>query len=185
MSNILTANEVSNYKDIGAKISTTGSTSTKIDVNKINSVLNEVQLINLKEVLGDRFYFDLISNLDNPTYQDLLSGSTFQYCGITYIQEGIKSLLADYFMAKYVLVVNTNFTPFGATAKHSESSEPADRNSLKDISANQSQLAGAKLEIIRYYLDSNPTLFPNWKHNTFTSESGNSTGERRFRFKKL
>lgn len=182
MSNILTAIELTNYKDIGYK-SLTGT--TKVDVNKINQVLDEVQLTNLKDALGDRFYFDLISNLENPDYQDLLSGSTFEYCDITYKQDGIKALLADFFMAKYVLVVNTNFTPFGATVKNSNDSEPADRNSLKDISNHQSQLAGARLEIIRYYLDSNTTLFPNWKHNTFTSETCNYSTGRRFRFKKL
>jgi hypothetical protein len=182
MSNILTAIELADYKDIGYKQSLTGT--TKIDVSKINSVLEEVQLTNLKDALGDKFYFELITNLDNFDYQDLLSGSTFQYCGVTYKQDGIKALLADYFMAKYVLVVNTNFTPFGATVKLSTNSEPADRNSLKDISNHQSQLAGARLEIIRYYLDSNPTIFPNWKQN-ITSETSYSTSGRRFRFKKL
>jgi hypothetical protein len=32
--------------------------------------------------------------------------------------DGIKALLADYFMAKYVLQVNTNFGPFVQQIKH-------------------------------------------------------------------
>jgi hypothetical protein len=36
---------------------------------------------------------------------------------ISYAHDGIKAL-ADYFMAKYVLQVNTNFGPFGATNKN-------------------------------------------------------------------
>jgi hypothetical protein len=36
-------------------------------------------------------------------------------------------------MAKYVLQVNTNFGPFGATNKAPQDGEIADRNSLKDI----------------------------------------------------
>jgi hypothetical protein len=39
------------------------------------------------------------------------------HIGISYAHDGIKALLADYFMAKYVLQVNTNFGPFGATNK--------------------------------------------------------------------
>lgn len=174
MNKILLASEISNYKDIGQKI----------DLNKVNTIIEEVQITNLKEVLGDKFYFDLIGNLDNPNYQDLLSGSTFEYCGVTYHQDGIKALLADYFMAKYVLVINTNFTPFGATVKQSNDSEPVDRNSLKDYSNFQSQLASSRLEIIKHYLNANPSIFPNWNNNISTSDYGLITG-RRFRFKKL
>jgi hypothetical protein len=57
------------------------------------------------------------------------------YFGISYAHDGIKALLADYFMAKYVLQVNTNFGPFGATNKAPQDGEIADRNSLKDITS--------------------------------------------------
>ncbi len=103
MNKIVTATEIKNYKDIG----------NKIDENKINPIIEQAQLTELKDMLGSEFYFDVLNNLDNPIYQDLLSGSTFTYNEITYNQDGLKALTADYFMAKYVMQINTNITRGG------------------------------------------------------------------------
>ncbi|MFV8339133.1 hypothetical protein ACNQGL_07665 [Flavobacterium sp. LB3P21] len=173
MNNILTAIEVKLLKDIGMVI----------DENKINQIIEQAQITDLKNALGDRFYFDLLNNLETEKYQLLLNGSSFTYFEINYYHDGIKALLSDYFMSKYVLQVNTNFTPFGATVKLSENSEPADRNSLKDISTQQLQLAGARLEIIKMYLNSRTDIFPEWHNNIYGSDS--TPSERTFRFRKI
>lgn len=172
MNNILTPAEIKNYKDIGKVI----------DENKVNAIIEQTQITDLKNALGDRFYFDLLNNFETENYQPLLNGSSFEYFGINYYHDGIKALLSDYFMAKYVLQVNTNFTPFGATVKQTDNSEPADRNSLKDISTQQLQLAGARLEIIKMYLNASTLIFPQWNNNTYGSETPT---ERTFRFRKI
>ena len=173
MDNILTPEEIKNYKDIG----------NKIDEKKINPIIEQAQIVELKDVLGDRFYFDVLANKDNDQYQDLLNGSSFIYNGVTYFHDGIKALLADYFMAKYILQINTNITPFGATNKTSNDSEIADRNSLKDIATQQLQLAGARWEIIKLYLDVNYQQFPNWRYN-ITGDLSNSS-QKILKFRKI
>lgn len=174
MNNLLTPTQIQSFKDIGYKI----------DENKINPIIEQAQIVELKEVLGDRFYFDVLANKDNPDYAPLFSGCSFTYFDVNYYQDGLNALLGDYFMSKYVLQVNTNFTPFGATQKLAQDSEPTDRNSLKDISTQQLQLAGARWEIIYLYLNANPALFPNWKNNIYASESV-PAGERTFKFRKI
>jgi hypothetical protein len=64
---------------------------------KDTPIIEQAQLIDVKPLLGDRFYFDLINNLDNEKYQPLLDGCAFTYFGISYTM--VKALLADYFMA--------------------------------------------------------------------------------------
>jgi len=174
MNNLLTPIQIKDYKDIG----------NKIDENKINPIIEQAQIVDLKATLGDRFYFDVVGNKDNPDYAPLFSGCTFTYFDVNYYQDGLNALLADYFMSKYILQLNTNFTPFGATQKLSQDSEPKDRNSLKDVSTQQLQLAGARWEIIYLYLNANPDLFPNWKNNIFSSDSP-LEGNRTFRFRKI
>ncbi|TRX34952.1 hypothetical protein FNW52_12485 [Flavobacterium sp. ZT3R18] len=173
MNNILTPTQLQAYKDIG----------NKIDEKKINPIIEQAQITELKVNLGDRFYFDLLNNLTNPTYQPLLDGCDFNYFGVNYHQDGIKALLSDYFMSKYVLQINTNFTPFGATTKTPQDGEIADRNSLKDISTQQLQLAGARWEIIKMYLNVSTSTFPNWHNNVYGSDS--TDVERTFRFRKI
>jgi hypothetical protein len=174
MNNILTATEIKNYKDIG----------NKIDENKINGIIEQAQLIDIKALLGDRFYFDVINNLNNPIYQPLLDGCSFTYFDISYTHDGIKALLSDYFMSKYALSINTNFTPFGATTKAPQDGEIADRNSLKDISTQQTQLAGARWEIIRLYLMANTLTFPEWRNPIYSDETGITT-TRTLKFRKI
>lgn len=174
MHNILTSHEVKNYKDLG----------NKIDEQKIKSIIEQAQIVDLKQMLGDRFYFDLLNNLTTDKYQPLLTGSTFTYFGISYHHEGIKSLLADYFMSKYVLQVNVNFTPFGAVTKTPQDAVTTDRNSLKDISTQQLQLAGAKWEIIEMFLNSQYLIFTEW-HNVIYGNESITANNRVFRFRKI
>lgn len=175
MNNILLVSEISNYKDIGKKI----------DEDKLTPIITQAQIIDLKNILGDRFYFDVINNKDNKTYQPLLEGCAFTYNTIEYFQDGLKSILADYFQSKYVLQINVNFTPFGVTSKSTQDSEPVDRNTLKDIATQQIQLAAAKWEITQLYLNSNPTLFTQWKNNIYNSDTNTQVSERIFKFRKI
>ncbi|MCG2611507.1 hypothetical protein LZZ90_08300 [Flavobacterium sp. SM15] len=174
MNKIVTATEIKTYKDVGEKI----------DEKKINPIIEQAQITELKDRLGSDFFFDVLANLSNPDYQNLLSGSTFTHNGIEYYQDGLKALTADYFMSKYVLLTNVNHTPFGATTKLSNDSQPVDRNTLKDISTQQMQLAGSRWEIIKLYLDSNSDLFPKWGKNN-TCGGSTSVSERRFRIRKI
>jgi hypothetical protein len=48
----------------------------------ITPIIEQTQLM-LLNLLGDRFYFDLINNLDNEKYQPL-DGCAFTYFGISY-----------------------------------------------------------------------------------------------------
>lgn len=164
---IISVNEFKSFKDVG---------KNKVDEDKINQIIDEAQITELKEVLGNDFYFDVLSNLDNPDYQVLLSGGSFTSNGINYHQEGLKSLLADYVMAKFVIQSNINFTPFGSVTKVHQDSQPVERNSLKDMSTQQFQYASAKWEIIEMYLNSES--FTNWKNNNCTSSSN-----RRYKFR--
>ncbi|MEW5675562.1 hypothetical protein ABGT15_04555 [Flavobacterium enshiense] len=171
---ILTPTEIKQHKDIGQKI----------DEQKITPIIEQAQITELKDRLGSDFYFDVLANLSNPDYQNLLSGSTFTVNDTLYYQDGLKALTADYFMSKYVLLTNINQTPFGVTTKLSNDSQPVDRNTLKDISTQQLQLAGARWEIIKMYLDSNSDLFPKWQKNNACGGSSTS-GERTFRIRKI
>ena len=169
MTNIITIEELKNVIDLGKKV----------DEDKINPIIQQAQDVDLRDYLGMQFYFDVIANIDNENYQALLSGGTFEYKGVQYYQEGIKSMLANLFMARYVLQINTNITAFGATTKLSSDSEPTDRNTLKDIAQMNREMAGSKWEIIKLYLEQNKVLFPIYN----SSPSTIATGERKLRFR--
>ncbi|KQC33405.1 hypothetical protein AAU57_08820 [Nonlabens sp. YIK11] len=149
--NLITADEFASYRDI----------AKKPDKKKIDECITQAQTVDLYDVLNE-FYFDLIENKDEESYQDLLNGSTFISNGRNYYHSGIKSLLADLTYGRYMYSVNVNMTPFGATQKLSQDSSPVDRNLLKDM-AKQTQIdAAIKFQMIDKYLKENKILFPRY-----------------------
>lgn len=169
---IINIEDIQAVKDLGKKP----------DNDKIIPIIRQAQ-DDLREYLGANFYFDVLQNLENSAYQNLLSGSTFNITGnaVQYYQEGLKPMLIDLFMARYISQININITPFGATIKQSTDSEPADRATLQDRSKEQIQMAGSKWEIIKLYLQQNKGLF---KAYNITSDTI-STGERKLRLRKI
>jgi len=174
MQQIINIDDIKLLKDIGKKV----------DADKFNPIIKQAH-DDLREYLGINFYFDVLANTSTPEYQDLLSGSCFTIAGqhpqITYYQEGLKAMMIDLFMARYITQLNTNITPFGATVKHSDNSEPADRATLQDRSKEQSQMAGSKWELIKMYLTEKADTFKayNTCSNTIT------TGERKMKLRRI
>ncbi|PZR11193.1 MAG: hypothetical protein DI539_20875 [Flavobacterium psychrophilum] len=171
MNKLLTIQELKQYKDIGSK---TGKT----DTDKIEPIVYMAQSVDLKDYLGTAFYMDVINNQESTNYQLLMTGGTFTVNEVTYYMDGVKALLADLFMSRFILQVNTNITPFGATTKRATDSDATDRNTLKDISFQQKEMAASKWEIIKLYLDNNKTLFPIYGKNNACAVI-NAAGERR------
>ena len=163
---MITATEFATYRNI----------SKKIDTSKVNECIKLAQNIDLFDVLGD-FYFDLIVNLSASTYQDLLSGSTFQIDGKNLIHEGLDSLLADYTYARYIYLINTNHTPFGLQSKYTDDSNPVDRNMVKDIVKQTQMDADIKFQLIDKYLRQNSTTFSRYSSG---DNSGINTFNQRF-----
>lgn len=152
--NLLSAGEFATYKSI----------SKKIDKDKIEDSIKLAQSVDLIDVLGD-FYFDLIENLSNEDYYNLINGSSFTCNGKTFKQEGIKSYLADLTYARFLYEINTNFTPFGLQQKFTQDSQPVDRNTVRDM-VKQSQIdSSIKFKMIDKYLQSNKELFNRYKNN--------------------
>lgn len=161
---ILTPEEFTNYRSI----------SKKFDAKKIGECIEQAQNADLYDILGD-FLFDVLSNKDTQSYQDLLSGSTFQIDGETYTHFGLKSLLADFTYARYMYVINSNHTPFGFQQKLTDDSNPVDRNMIKDI-VKQTQIdAGIKFRIINKYLVENESTFT--RYCTGNDSSINTFGQ--------
>jgi len=114
---------------------------------KIDSQINEAQEFDLRPLLGDEFYMDLLEDFSaSPsleTYSDLFNGVTYTYENETYQHDGIKAMLCYYAYARYLNTSNTNSTAFGMVQKLTDDSEPI---SEKTVSRLVSQaLNGAKI----------------------------------------
>jgi hypothetical protein len=148
MNNLITAVEFATYRNI----------SQKLDTAKIDEAISLAQQSDLVEILGE-FYFNVVRNAEETSFDDLMSGSEFTYNGLSYEHAGIKALLADYAYSRFIYMANVNLTPFGVQKKFTEDSEGVDRNTIKDLSKQAQVDAGVKFKFIELYLFSEPTTF--------------------------
>lgn len=135
--------------------------SNKFSKDRLKECIQLAQRVDLREMLGD-FVFDVYENKDTPEYADLMSGGTFTISNENYQQEGIKAMLADLAYARYLYIVNTNQSPFGMVQKINQDSEPIERSMIKDLVKMAQQDAGAKFELIDWYLRDNSGTFPRY-----------------------
>lgn len=168
MIRIITVEDIPSLKDLGKKA----------DSDKLNPIIDQAQDVELRDYLGMHFYFDVLGNISNPSYSDLLNGSIFSYQGVQYAHEGLKAMLIDLVYARFMAEINVNITPFGATVKLSPDSEPTSQAALKDKAQQNRESAASKWEIIQLYLEQNKANFPNYNYKANTV----STGEHKYKF---
>jgi len=68
--------------------------SKNVRTTKINPFIEDSQFLDLKPLLGDAFYVDLIKNQTEVKYIELLDGKEYDYDGKTYSFAGLKKILS-------------------------------------------------------------------------------------------
>lgn len=149
---IIDTNDIRKYKDI----------SLHTPDSRINEYIRDSQEQDLRLLLGNSFYFDVLSNLANPVYSDLLNGCDFEKDSSTWTQQGLKAVLVEFFWGRYTYFGVTNDTPFGNTIKLSDFSKETESKDRRDIWAQSKERANGYFDIIRVYL--NLSNFEKWNN---------------------
>jgi hypothetical protein len=105
------------------------------NAGKFDDLLKETLIKDLKPLLGFDFYQDLIQNPTSTANALLLSGGTYTYNSVTYKFEGLKTVIAYFLFANYVMS-NLADTFTGFVTKTNEDSQPAssgDKKNLRDM----------------------------------------------------
>ena len=140
--NLITIDEFKALRDVG----------NKVDEKKFNESVSLAQDSDVYNALGD-FYFELLDNMSDSGYADLMNGSDFVYQGRNLKHKGVKAWVADLVYSRYIINLNVQLNGFGAHTKESQDSKPIDRNYSKDLSKQAQQDAGIKFKLIEKYLE--------------------------------
>lgn len=148
------------YEDINANINA---------VKKLDPFIYQAQFIDLKDVLGDEMYYDLLKDFQaSPSlakYADLYNGKEYTKDGHTYTHEGLIPVLCYFTHARYILNKNDNDTAFGLVVKKNEYSEPSSDKSLVRKSDYSNSVANAYLKPVIKYLNDHAEDYSLWKSN--------------------
>jgi hypothetical protein len=123
--------------------------SLNVNVAKqLDPYILEAQEFNLKPVLGDPLYLDLLENLEN--YDNLFLPYTYEWDGYKYAHNGIKASLIYWTYSRYLSNGNSHSTAFGMVQKLNEFSTPLDP---KEISRQVKQTESGAIAYQQQYLE--------------------------------
>ena len=119
------------------------------------------QLVDIKTVLGNALYTDLVNNRLLDKYKTLLEGGTYtNNNGNVVTFQGLKASLSCYTYARYMFSKNAVDTPFGMVAKTNEYSEKADASIIQTIASAKRSEATAYLNECLEFIKENLATYP-------------------------
>lgn len=131
--------------------------------DKIDPFIEDAELLDLKPLLGNALYFDLVKNSTDQKYVDLLDAKEFAVNDITHKHLGLKKVISIFANARYVLFGSNTDTPFGLVQKGHQDSVPVSGTTKRDIYTKDRQTAAQYFSDIALFLDNNKDTYPLWK----------------------
>lgn len=117
------------------------------------------QNVDIKKVLGNAFWTDLVNNRTSAKYKTVLEGGEYTVDGKTLTFSGLKAAIACYSYARYVMGKNAQDTPFGFMTKESNFGTPADRKLLSEISRDNIASGQYYLNEVVEFLKNDPDTY--------------------------
>lgn len=162
--------------------------TAELDDKRINPYILEAQILDLKPVLNDALFYDLLLKFDDSNdssyekYNELLNGKVYTYNAQTIFFAGVKAMLSYYALARFIVGNPVQITRMGVVTKINAQSEPA---SPQVINGAVNELRSAAItyqnEVIKF-LENSTTDYP--LYNT-GGASENSARRTSFNFFKL
>lgn len=147
--------------------------SKSIYDDKLNQIILETQFQDLRPLLGERFFNDILNEEQDSTgkYNDLLDGSTYTYQGITYTNYGLRCVLANYIYARYTMFGDIIDNSFGQSIKMNvNESQPVSAAIKKSLYQMNRDLAYNYWLNVRDFIIRNNTDYPLY-NDCYTSDN--------------
>ena len=125
--------------------------------------IRERQRTDITSLLGSCFYVEVLQNIENPVYQDLLNGGVYEDNeGKSKIHYGLRTILAHLAYAAYAYRGGMVDTPFSFVQKRMQDSIPVPINELRNIHDENRAIANDYWKLTQEYLCDNKELFENF-----------------------
>jgi hypothetical protein len=130
------------------------------NAGKFDNLLKETLIKDIKPLLGYEFYQDLTQNESTTPNAKLLSGDTYTYSGIDYTFEGLKTVIAYFLYANYVMTSWYSDTFTGFVGKNHDDAQPASSGDKKNLRDMNIEIARQHWEDCKYFITANSPDYP-------------------------
>lgn len=167
---LITKTDILNYRDI----------SKSVRDDKINPYIKDAERLDLRPLLGELLYRDLVENATDQKYLDLLDENNYSYQGDNYSHGGLKEILSLYAWSRYVMFGSFTDTSFGHVKKKTQDSEPLSYQEKKSIYTQDTQTALTLWGDVERFIIRNSETYP-----LFNSGSCGRARNRTFNISKI
>lgn len=134
------------------------------DAARINPYIAQAQQFDVKPLLGELLFKDLIDNPTTTENELLLSGGSYTYQSANYDFAGLKAVIIFFAYARFLENQNINITRFGIVFKNNaDVSERVDEKTLQRLVQQSRNQAQAYWDECGKYLQRNAGLYPLWQ----------------------
>lgn len=116
----------------------------------LDQFIHTSQLTDVMPLLGERLYNDILINTEDHT--ELLDGGIYTHNDVTYINYGLKAIIALFVNARYVYFSSIVDTPTGHVQRETNYSTPAPETTKKSMWLENRKEAFAFWESVKSYL---------------------------------
>jgi hypothetical protein len=132
----------------------------QLDPQRVDPYITEAQENDLRPIMGDAFFYDLITNIETTKYRELLKGKTYTKDGYTIFFPGLKPMLCYFALARIVQNNAVNITSFGITQKNIEGSQPVDQRLIGALVTELKDVANSYQTRLIDFVSENQTTYP-------------------------
>lgn len=139
-----------------------------------NAYIDQAQEFDLKPLLTEDFYFDLLDKRADPEYVKLINGGDYQYNNRTYRFQGIGAVLSYFSFARFKLNSSAVSTSHGFVVKQTPNSEPLSLQERKNDYYEKQREANLIMVDVVKYIERNISDYPSWNAGTNNCTPGSS-----------
>lgn len=155
MNLLITKQDVSSYLQ----------TAIGIPDNIFNNYIYEAQEFDLKYLLCEDMYFDLLKNSTDQKYIDLINGKEYTYENKSYSFSGLGKVIAYFTYARFILKSNIVSTSHGFVVKNTQFSETVPLDERRVFYHNYRKEANIIFDDVKKFIERNNSIYPKCELN--------------------
>lgn len=124
--------------------------------------IREAQDFDLKPLLCDEFYYELLQKKDDPKWKKLIDGGTYVKNGIDFHFRGLGDVLAYFTYARFIRKSNNVSTSHGFTQKTTPHSMPLPIEEKNNMYYKYKQDAHVIFSDFQKYIEGRTIDYPSW-----------------------
>lgn len=130
---------------------------------RYDSAIEESEFKDVRPLLGDKLYQDLIQNLVLQIYIDLLAGGTYVFENFTYTNPGLNRVLAEFAFARIIFISPETHTPYGLGTKQYDDTVSTTRDRSRELMKEQQKVAMEYWIEVQNFLNRNVDDYEFWE----------------------